>query len=89
MPTKDLLPWPNGVAASALQSHGFVDTVAAVRPDADSLHTWRWWIGPVMVKWRIDYVYASENFQPIATQIIRSTGSDHDLVVSLLRWRSR
>jgi len=64
----------------------YTDSFAAVAPNGPRQHTWRTkWRGTVW-KQTLDYVYHTPQVRTLASRIINSDASDHDLLVSELTW---
>ncbi len=71
-------------APRRLVAAGFVDSFAAVHADADTQPTWRWPTRPLPLALRIDYIFHSQHFRTLSSEIIQLGGSDHFPVVSEL-----
>lgn len=71
-------------APQSLMGRGLVDSFAAVTEEPDQTPTWKWMVGRVPLRLRIDYVFHSSHFRTRQSRVIPAAGSDHSLVVSEL-----
>jgi endonuclease/exonuclease/phosphatase family metal-dependent hydrolase len=76
----------NFQAPSFLREKGLKDSFAQVHENPDSQATWHWPIKWGELSFRIDYIFHSAEIQTVRSEIIKSNGSDHYLVVSECRW---
>jgi len=72
-----------------LTARGFIDSFAAVVPNADKQITWHWLYRGVHWKFRLDYIFHSAEIKTLRSRVIRSKASDHYLLVSTLTWSSK
>ena len=64
----------------------YTDSFAAVAPNGPRSHTWRTnWRGTVW-KQTLDYIYHSPHIRTLASRVIASDASDHNLLLSELTW---
>ncbi len=75
-----------GSAPRFLKGRGFVDSFAALTPNADAHTTWHWKYKGTDLRFRIDYVFHSSGMRTIKSRIVDAPSSDHALVVSRLAW---
>jgi len=73
-------------APRRLIAAGFIDSFAAMHADADTQPTWRWPTRPLPLALRIDYIFHSQHFRTVSSEIIQQGGSDHFPVVSELEF---
>lgn len=71
-------------APRTLTRLGFIDTYAAVHPDADSHPTWHWPTRPLPLALRVDYIFHSKHFACKEATVVHRDGSDHSLLVAEL-----
>jgi endonuclease/exonuclease/phosphatase family metal-dependent hydrolase len=67
-----------------LREHGYVDSFAAVTPEADQKGTWLTKNGEVDLQFRIDFIFHTQDLRTRESRILRSQASDHFPVVSRL-----
>jgi endonuclease/exonuclease/phosphatase (EEP) superfamily protein YafD len=76
------------VAPSQLRKAGLIDSFAATHDNAAAHPTWSWyfptWPLPLALRCRIDYIFHTNHFCTIRSDVIESGGSDHFLLVSEL-----
>jgi exonuclease III len=73
-------------APTALINAGFTDSFASLHKNPDTHHTWQWPTRPLPLKLRIDYIFHSNHFRSLQSEIIRRDGSDHFLLVSEIKF---
>ncbi|MCO8120107.1 endonuclease/exonuclease/phosphatase family protein [Stieleria sp. TO1_6] len=64
---------------------GLIDAYASIHDDADAHPTWNWPTRPLPLVLRIDYIFHTPHFTTTESEIIRRDGSDHSLVVAVLK----
>jgi len=69
-------------APTYLRSLGYVDSFASVTENADHHPTWEWMYEFGRVRFRIDYVFHSSEFETLSSRVIQTDASDHYLLVS-------
>lgn len=74
------------VAPSQLKARGMIDSFATVEKDPDNQPSWHWPVGRGEIALRIDYIFHSPHFKTVESQILPSTASDHNPVISRLEW---
>lgn len=77
---------PASNVAKLLAGQEFIDSYEAVTPAAQREHTWQWQTRAATWAFRLDYLYHDPALRTHACEIVRSDGSDHDLLVSTLSW---
>lgn len=82
----DLNSPPAWRAPAFLTSQGLIDSLAATRKDHGDVVTWSWSRKGVTLGLRIDYIFHTSQFTPIAAEVLTSNASDHSLQVSTLKW---
>ena len=79
----------NSLSAFSARRHlaelGFVDSYGSIYEDAEEHPTWRWPTRPVPLSLRIDFIFHTGHFKTVESTIIQRAGSDHSLVVSVLK----
>ena len=79
----------NSLSAFSAPRHlaelGFVDSYGSIYEDAEEHPTWRWPTRPVPLSLRIDFIFHTGHFKTVESTIIQRAGSDHSLVVSVLK----
>ncbi len=65
----------------------YMDSFASVNKDPDEAHTLHFKLFGIKTGRRIDYILHDKSFQTIQSHVIAGTPSDHDAVVSVLRWK--
>ncbi|HET6429467.1 MAG TPA: endonuclease/exonuclease/phosphatase family protein [Phycisphaerae bacterium] len=73
-------------APQYLRSLGYTDSFAAVTETPDRHTTWRWRYKGIDWQFRIDYIFHSPQLRTLASRVVPSDGSDHNLVCSTLAW---
>jgi len=79
---------PDFQAPTAMKAGGLKDSYAQVVPRGEQQPTWRWPLGHANIQFRIDYIFHSSHFATRQSRVIKSGGSDHYPVVSLLELRA-
>ena len=77
---------PAGSAPEFLKGKGFIDSLAAARPDHAKVTTWKGTFQGLSVGFRLDFIFHTKDIASTACQVLPTDASDHDLVVSTLRW---
>lgn len=77
---------PGNSVAKFLAAREFIDSYEAVTPAEKREHTWHWTTKAMTWAFRLDYLYHTAELTTQACRIVRSEGSDHDLLVSTLAW---
>ncbi|QDV87858.1 endonuclease/exonuclease/phosphatase family protein [Planctomycetes bacterium TBK1r] len=72
-------------APRRLAGLGLIDAYASVHDDADTHPTWSWPTRPLPLALRIDYIFHTQHFTTMESEIVRRDGSDHSLVVAVLK----
>ena len=72
-------------APQRLVALGMIDAYASVHDDADSQPTWSWPTRPLPLTLRIDYIFHTPHFTTTESEIVRREGSDHSLVIAVLK----
>ncbi len=73
-------------APKFLADHGFTDSFASVTANADQQGTWRYRSGEPGWKFRIDYIFHTQDLRTLESRILQSEASDHYPLVSILDW---
>ncbi|MCA9055848.1 MAG: endonuclease/exonuclease/phosphatase family protein [Planctomycetaceae bacterium] len=71
-------------APSFLRDRGYLDSFAGTVNGPDAHPTWHWSTRLGDVSFRIDYIFHSPDWRTTDSQVIRTSGSDHFLLVSSL-----
>lgn len=74
----------NFKAPTLLAEHGLVDSFAAVHDAPDFHPTWHWPTKYADLTLRIDYIFHTPSIRTLDSQVIKTDGSDHYLLVSRL-----
>lgn len=76
----------NGAAIRELKMLGFTDSYAAVTDCPNRTPTLHFSLLGFKAGRRIDYIFHDKSFQTVESQVFSGLPSDHDTVVSVLRW---
>ncbi len=77
---------PTMASAKYLSETGFIDSFAATNPNDTNQVTWRWRHKGIVWRYRLDYIFATKDIRPCTSRVIKSSASDHYLVLSGFRW---
>ncbi len=77
---------PGSNVAKFLAEKHFIDSYEAVTPAEKREHTWQWSTKAATWAFRLDYLYHTPELTTQDCEIVRSKGSDHDLVVATMKW---
>lgn len=69
-------------APTLAKEHGLVDSFASLHENADEHPTWHWPTQIGQAKLRIDYIFHSADFRTVHSEVLKTEGSDHYLLVS-------
>lgn len=69
-----------------LRESGFVDSFAAVTPRADRIPTLHFSVLGIRMGRRIDFIFHDRMFYTVKSEVLAGRPSDHDAVLSVLRW---
>lgn len=75
---------PDWAATTFLAKRGFVDSFAAVTPNAATQPTWRANVNGSEYRYHLDYIFHDAGFKTLASRIVQADASDHFMVVSRL-----
>lgn len=75
---------PDWAATTYLAKRGFVDSFAAVTPNAATQPTWRAKINGSEYRFRLDYIFHDSGLKTLASRIVQADASDHYMVISRL-----
>lgn len=79
----------SNVAPKRLREMGFIDSFAAVTQRPDATPTLHFTMFGRPAGRRIDYIFHDQSFQTLESKVLSGGPSDHDLVVSVLRFNSQ
>jgi endonuclease/exonuclease/phosphatase (EEP) superfamily protein YafD len=77
----------NDAAINRLREIGFVDSFAAVTPRPDRIPTLHYSMLGFRSGRRIDFIFHDGTFHTVSSQVLSGQPSDHDAVVSVLRFQ--
>lgn len=87
--TGDMNSLSKGQAPSYLRKNNFIDA-AAITEKPDEQPTWHWNWKDAVWRYRIDYIFLSNDFKAVTYQVIENDKpSDHYLVFSKLTWNDK
>lgn len=75
-------------APTFLREKGLADSFADVHARPDTAPTWHWPTRWGELSLRIDYIFRSKELRTLRSEVIKSDGSDHYLLMSELQWQA-